>query len=296
MKLFAFITAILGFAALRGAEFTSWSKTLPAGVLQIHQIDNPEQIGDIYIVITPDQKISLIDTGVVSTGETVLIPALEKRNIKHIDQLIISHFHSYHAGGAVTLLADPKFTVGKIICTYPPENEIAPGEANSLRFYRTMKMMAARKNIPWIQVVAGDKISFGSGITADVIGGATSKYGIKDHNGQSLVFKLIYKKFTMLFTGDCSFAQEKTMNSALLRADVLKSPHHGGAGSGSEKFVKDVAPAIVVATQPEWLARDPRGIRVEKMLKKLKIPYFRSWEYPDLVIFSDGTSFGLWQK
>ena len=295
MKFFAFIAAICGFASLRGAEFLSWSKNLPDGVLQIHQIDNPQQIGDIYIVIAPDKTVSLIDTGVVATGESVLIPALEKRNIKHIDKLIISHFHSDHVGGAVTLLADPEISVGQVICSFMPENEVAPGEAAALRFYRTLKMLAARKNIQWRQVAAGDKLDFGSGITADVIGGATSNTGIKDHNGHSLVFNLKYRDFTMLFTGDCSFAQEKLIKKSLPRVDVLKSPHHGGAGSGSEEFVKAVAPKITVATQPQWLARDPRGIRVEKMLAKLKIPYFRSWEYGDMVIFSDGRSFGLWR-
>ena len=70
--------------------------------------------------------------------------------------------------------------------------------------------------------------------------------------------------------------------------------HHGGAGSNSDKFVDAVSPKIAVTTQPEWLARDQRGIRVENMLKKRNIPYFRSWEYPDLIIFTDGENFGLY--
>jgi hypothetical protein len=32
---------------------------------------------------------------------------------------------------------------------------------------------------------------------------------------------------------------------------------------------------------------------MEKLLKKRKIPYFRSWEYGDIVLFSDGESFGI---
>ena len=65
--------------------------------------------------------------------------------------------------------------------------------------------------------------------------------------------------------------------------------HHGGAGSNSEKLIDAAAPSIAIAPQPKWLGVDQRGIRVEKLLKKRKTPYFRSWEY----VFSDGESFGI---
>ncbi len=283
------------YGTVCGAPFLSECKSVPAGALQIHQINNPGEIGDIYLIIAPDGTTTLLDTGVIATGETVLIPALEKRNIRRIDQLIISHFHSDHAGGAITLLADPEFEIGRIICTFPPENEVVREEASSLKLYRTMKMFAARRHIPWIQVSAGDKLAFGAEVSANVIGGATVDYGIKDHNGQSLVFLLRYKDFTMLFTGDCSFAQEKVIfqKDVNLKCDVLKMAHHGGAGSNSARFLDFASPQIAVATQPDWLARDSRGIRVEKMLRERNIPYYRSWEQGDMVIFSDGKSFGV---
>ena len=292
-KFLTFLIVFLSVFYCLGAEFISWQKKLPENALKIHQIDNPREIGDIYIIVAPDGTTTLLDTGVLNTGKTVLMKALDKRNIKKIDQLIISHFHSDHSGGALTLLADPSIEVGKIICTFPPEESVVPGEARSLKIYRTMKMMAERRNIPWIQVNAGDKIQFGNDISADVIIGATN---IGDHNGQSLVFMLRYGKFSMLFTGDLSWAQEKIMfeSNPNLNCDILKMAHHGGTGSNSDKFVDAVSPKIAVTTQPEWLARDQRGIRVENMLKKRNIPYFRSWEYPDLIIFTDGEKFGLY--
>ena len=284
--------------AMSGAEFISWQKSVPGNSLEVHQIDNPREIGDIYIVIAPDKTVSLIDTGVINTGKSVLIKALEKRNIKKIDQLIISHFHSDHVGGALTLLADPTFEIGKIICTFPPEEDIVPGEMSSLKFYRSVKIMAQDRNIPWIQVNCGDVLNFGGDVTAEVIGGATpyAAHKIGDHNGQSLVFKLKYGDFTMLFTGDLSWAQEKVIfaNKGNFKCDVLKMAHHGGAGSNSDEMVDAANPIIALAPQPEWLARDQRGIRVEKMLAKRNVPYFRSWAYPDLILFSDGKTFGLY--
>ncbi|MCI5779600.1 MAG: MBL fold metallo-hydrolase [Lentisphaeria bacterium] len=290
MKWFALVSAFCFLGAAIAANYTGWNDQVPAGTLRICQIDNPEQIGDIYLVIAPDDTVSLVDTGVITTGETVLIPELEKRGIRRIDRLVISHFHSDHAGGAVTLLADPAMAVGRIFCTFPPEEQVAPG--TELRLYRALKTLAARRNIPWVQATVGDSIDFGAGVSARVVGAASA--GIRDHNGLSLVFKLTYGKFSMLFTGDCSFAEEKLIlrSGADLRSDVLKLAHHGGAGSNGDAFLDAVKPRFAVATQPEWLSLDPRGLRVNGMLKKRQWPYFPSWKYPDLVIFSDGENFG----
>ena len=281
---------------LYGACFTGMTKNVPAGSLKIFQINIPDNIGDIYIITAPDGTVTLVDTGVVQGRETVLINALDKYHIRRIDQLIISHFHSDHAGGAITLLADPEIEIGRIICSYPPENEMNRGEVTSMKFHHIIRMMAQRKNIPFLQVNAGDILNFGSGTTGVVISGATGKkYGIKSYNSQSLVFKLIHKNFTMLFTGDCGFEQENIIfaSGADLKCDVLKMAHHGGAGSNSERFIDAAAPTIALAPQPRWLAVDQRGIRVENLLKKRKIPYFRSWEYGDIVLFTDGETFGI---
>lgn len=296
MKKFFLLSAIISAVIVYGANFTGLVKSVPEKTLQIHQINIPKDIGDIYIIIAPDNTVSLLDTGVIAGRETVLMAALNKRGIRKIEQLILTHFHSDHVGGVITLLSDPEIRIGKIICSYPPENEVDPGEAAGLQQFRIMNMMAARKNIPVIQVNTGDTLNFGSGITAMVVGGATGKkYGIRSHNSQSLVFKLIYKDFTMLFTGDCGFEQEKLIfaSGADIKSDVLKMAHHGGAGSNSEKFIDTVKPTVAIAPQPDWLATDPRGLRVENLLKERKIPYFRSWEYGDIILFTDGTNYGI---
>jgi beta-lactamase superfamily II metal-dependent hydrolase len=136
-------------------------------------------------------------------------------------------------------------------------------------------MMAQRKNIPFLQVNAGDILNFGSGTTGVVISGATGKkYGIKSYNSRSLVFKLIHKDFTMLFTGDCGFEQENIIfaSGADLKCDVLKMAHHGGAGSNSEKFIDAAAPTIALAPQPKWLGVDQRGDQDGKIAQKAQNP------------------------
>ena len=77
---------------------------------------------------------------------------------------------------------------------------------------------------------------------------------------------------------------------------MLKVAHHAGAQSSSAEFIAMCSPQILVTTMPEWLSYDPRGIAAEtRLFKKKRIPFFRSWEYGDLIIFSDGKSFGVTQ-
>ncbi len=71
-------------------------------------------------------------------------------------------------------------------------------------------------------------------------------------NGNSVTFRLEYGDFEMLFTGDHNDASELDMLSSLpdtgvLRADVLKVPHHG-SGRSLERFFDTVAPVISVAS------------------------------------------------
>lgn len=71
-------------------------------------------------------------------------------------------------------------------------------------------------------------------------------------NNNSLVCKLIYKKFSMLFTGDIEEIAEKDIlekyknNPNVLNANVLKVAHHGSKTSSNEKFLATVNPKIAL--------------------------------------------------
>lgn len=69
-------------------------------------------------------------------------------------------------------------------------------------------------------------------------------------NNNSLVCKLNYYDFSMLFTGDIEqIAEEKILeevNNDLLKADILKVGHHGSKTSSTEEFIKAVKPRIAL--------------------------------------------------
>ena len=66
-------------------------------------------------------------------------------------------------------------------------------------------------------------------------------------NSLSLVFRLDYREFSMLFTADIGEKEERYLieNHAALRADYLKAPHHGSKFSSSPAFIRTVQPKAV---------------------------------------------------
>lgn len=67
----------------------------------------------------------------------------------------------------------------------------------------------------------------------------TDKKGEPDLNNNSIVGKLIFGKFSMLFTGDAELQEEKKLvkeQNSKLFARVLKVGHHGSRTSSSEDF------------------------------------------------------------
>ena len=67
MRFIITVIFVLISAFLSAAEFIGNHKTAPAGTLQIIQVDNPEEVGDIYLLKTPEGKFFLVDTGLLQT-------------------------------------------------------------------------------------------------------------------------------------------------------------------------------------------------------------------------------------
>ena len=71
-------------------------------------------------------------------------------------------------------------------------------------------------------------------------------------NNNSLVFKFIYKDFSILFTGDIESIAEKEIlekyknDLESLKANILKVAHHGSKTSSTQEFLELVSPKIAL--------------------------------------------------
>lgn len=98
----------------------------------------------------------------------------------------------------------------------------------------------------------GDKISITKNVYFYILWPDESNF-IEENglNNNSIVCKLIYKNFSMLFTGDVEETAEKELvklysNTDALCATILKVAHHGSKSSSTEEFLKLVQPKIAL--------------------------------------------------
>lgn len=70
-------------------------------------------------------------------------------------------------------------------------------------------------------------------------------------NNNSIVAKLSYGDFSMLFTGDIEEIAEKQIleeykNTEILKSDMLKVGHHGSKTSSTKEFLEKIKPKIAL--------------------------------------------------
>ena len=201
--------------------------------------------GDSTLITTESNKKILIDGGgsefnsSFDVGEKTLLPYLLKHHISKLDYIIISHFDSDHIGGLFKILE--KLKVEKII--------IGKQFENSENYQKFMKI-TKENNIKIKVVKAGDKIYFDKNTYINVIWPDINEIVNENIvNNNSLVFKIMYKNFSVLFTGDIEeIAERRILNlyADKLKADILKVAHHGSKTSSIDEFIKAVSPRIAL--------------------------------------------------
>ena len=199
--------------------------------------------GDCTFIVTPQHKKILIDGGgseFSDIGKQVLIPYLLDRGVKRLDYVIISHFDTDHVGGILTVLDELK--VDTVVIS--KQGEISQ---NYERFVKIVK----EKHIKILVVGQGDRLTIEKGLYFDILWPSkTNLISENILNNNSIVCKLHYKSFSMLFTGDIEETAEKEIlkqyknDIQVLNSFLLKVAHHGSKTSSIKEFVEAVKPNI----------------------------------------------------
>lgn len=213
--------------------------------------------GDAFLIQTAEQNI-LIDTSDVDE-RTKLVNELDKANVHTIDKVILTHPHADHIGGIEKLLKDSKFTIRAVY-----DNGIASTSKLYLNYMKLIKDSSVKHET----LKAGDTVEFGGNVKFEVLYPDknlvdTVNKGKKktDPNNESIVGRLVYKDFTMMFTGDAELEVESNIwadnSESKLKSTILKAGHHGSHTSSSENFVRVVKPEYVLISAGE--PTDKRG-------------------------------------
>ena len=214
-------------------------------MFQINFVDVGQ--GDCTYIKTFSGKNIIIDGGEGNTekydyGENIVLPYLLDREVKKIDYLIISHADSDHIGGLFTIIENIK--IDKILIGIQPQIS---------EQYVELLEISKDKNIKLVELKAGDRLNLEKEIYLEVLWPKENDFiELNTLNNNSLVFKISYKKFSILFTGDIEEIAEKEMlklyenNKNLLNASILKVSHHGSKTSTCLEFLNCVNPKIVL--------------------------------------------------
>lgn len=208
--------------------------------------DSPDKSGDATILISPDGKVMLLDSGHPECGTQVL-QALRELGIDTIDIFVASHPHIDHIGGFPTV-AD-NITINKV---YRSNLEYSSQPNNA--FLHALES----KHIPTTILSEGDSFSFGDYIQVEVFNPPEQIVYPKDYpnnatqfiNNNSLALKFTYGQSTAWFSGDLYLVQERKLlqkYGETIQGDVSKANHHGGDTSNSIRWIKNMRSQIVVA-------------------------------------------------
>ena len=132
-------------------------------------------------------------------------------------------------------------------------NIIIGKQYKSSENYEELIKIVKEKKINVKIVEGGEKVSIEDNLYFDIIWPFSDNM-ISDNsiNNNSLVCKLNYKNYSMLFTGDIEAIAEKAIlkkyskNLNILKSDILKVAHHGSKTSSITEFIEKIKPKYAI--------------------------------------------------
>lgn len=299
------LVMFMGMGAAKLPSSAPSTSSAPAKPLKIVCLDVcTKEVGDSFLIVSPSGKTMLIDAGTPGNGTHVVLPYLRAQGIKQIDLLMASHPHDDHFGSFAEILLSNEVTVRKVIwgrrlpLAKTLKYEAIYAQDYCEKFYLQIFEACKEKHVPIEEITAGQVIDLGDGVRGQILAAVNPLFeGPNNYiNNNSIILRLTYGTFSMLFTGDAGVEEDAELLTRVqeVQADILKIAHHGGDNSTSEAFLQAVDPEAVIITTTDWLTVDPRSVRVRDLLKKYpEIKVYRTSEFGQMEIQSDGTGYQI---
>jgi len=210
--------------------FASAEAYAPEGQLYVTMLNVGQ--GDSILIETPTQNV-LIDTGDVSEQER-LKAELQAAGVTRFERIILTHPHADHIGG-----------IGFILDNYEVDEISDNGLFSASPLYKRYHDSGVKVT----RLREGNSVDFGGDVRFDVL---SPTFYDQDMNNNSIVGKLVFKDFSMLFMGDAEKQiEEELLDTQDVTADILKAGHHGSKTSNTEDFIGAVRPKVILISAGE---------------------------------------------
>jgi competence protein ComEC len=233
--------------------------------LQIYFVD--VEGGQSTLFVTPEGRSLLIDTGWPgNNGRDAdrIVAAAKSAGISKIDFVLLTHYHSDHAGG-VPRLAD-RIPIGAFIDHGENREANSPDTAKIFADYQNV---LAAKKIKRITAKPGDILPI-PGLTANVVsadgavlenplasaGAPNPACNVREQlpadpseNQRSLGTMITYEKLRILDLGDLTWDKERLLMcpiNKLGHVDIFVVSHHGSATSDSTALVNAISARVAI--------------------------------------------------
>lgn len=198
--------------------------------------------GDCICVETASGHTMLIDGGsssVSDVGSKRIIPMLNFYGIGRLDYVLLSHCDADHINGIAELIKNSRV-----------KNIVLPDLPEFNSGFEEITRLSDEYGVHVMYINSGQKITV-SEIALTCLNPSETD-NIEDENSSSMVLRLEYDDFSVMFTGDLDMAGEARVIQAAdsygidLECSILKVGHHGSKYSSGEEFLRKVSPEFAV--------------------------------------------------
>ncbi|MCL2672229.1 MAG: MBL fold metallo-hydrolase [Clostridiales bacterium] len=239
--------------------------------------------GDSALIITPDQKTMLVDTGQFFAFHRIA-DVLDRLGIVQLDALLITHPDKDHIGSFVDIVAN-----------YSPQYVfLSPIFADDA--YADFISYWALPDVGISYLKAGGKLRLGDALQFDVL--APRKANYKDINNTSIVFRMAYGDVSFLMMGDAvkeSVAEMLKNYKRQLSSTILKAGHHGNPESTTKEFLRAVQASWLVISADPW---EKHGEKIDSLEEQLQgfedLIVYRTFADGTIIFVTDGTDIEIY--
>ena len=240
--------------------------------------------GDSIYIEAPNGAQMIVDGGPAGSLEGPLSEVMPFGD-RSVNVLMVTNPDADHFAGFLDLFRDG-YDIGAVI---------EPGTHTGTPTHAQFQKEIADQKIPEIRAWKGMTVDIDKedGVTFTVLFPDRDVSTWKTNDG-SIEGILSYGKTQIMFTGDGTKATEAYVladnDPAILKSDILKSPHHGSATSSSDAFVSAVNPkwAVISAGYHNTYGL-PKQVTLDTY-KRHSIETLRTDQQGTIVFTSDGTT------